>query len=233
MADEPKTEPTNDKAISALQEQVSTLTKTMEQQQQFLVANLEKLTNTVTTREKPAPKPKSDGWDDFDPDLGARVKQTVKEATDNVEEKVDKKVDQKLQYSKQEEYYANLLTKEFPQVLDPNHELHKEFMRLKAKKVEANPDYFKSPDAVYELTNSAYSNLVRKGVIVPDGFQDEVQRMLSINDSTTPGFRQKSDPQKAEDLTPSQLHFASAFKVPVDRYIKELRSSSAKPKGVQ
>ncbi len=221
-------------AQQKITQEIGKLSQAQEKQGQFFVAALEKLGKGPAAKE---PESTASGeWADYDESLARAVTHTAKseakKEAEAAEKRLEGKIDKRINTEKQEQVYNNMLYKDYPQVLDSSHPLQAEFLKVKAQKVQSDPDFLNRPSAVYDLTAIAYANLVRRGDIVQEEFADEVRRTLAINDGgmVPPGGGGGRTPEKEEDLTASQVHFQKSFNVPVERYIKQLKDMKSQPK---
>lgn len=201
-------------ATQALQHQLTSLTQTMN-------STLEKLTKAPGGAEPQKQDPTAELWKDFEygADVKNAVERTVETKLTESEDRVLNRWDQQQLIRDKKKNLDNKAVSDYPQLLQENHPLRQEYLRIYAAKLDENPDYEKNPSAVYDAANIAYANLVRQGKIIPTEFTDEIRRLMSVNDSTMMPINGRP-PSKPEELTTSQKFFIQRLRVDPKKYVE-------------
>lgn len=151
------------------------------------------------------------------------------EPTVNQDEKVKKIIKEELSKRDELNKYDAKAYSEFPQLNDPTHPLRKATEAVLKERKLTNKAFDSSPSAIYDATKIAYADLVRKGEIVPETFQAEAQRLLTVGDGMLIPLR-GTNAKKNDDLTPSEMLWAKNLGVSIDKY-KERKKQLALRKG--
>jgi len=121
------------------------------------------------------------------------------------------------------EKYDNLAVQKYPQLLNKDHALYKEFQEVMSEKKKRDPDWSTRPEAVVDSAQIAFARLVEKGVIMPEGFVEEAKRLVSIHDSSMLPLNSSRPNNPNANLTKSQSVWSSKLGVSSDKYKSHLR----------
>lgn len=121
------------------------------------------------------------------------------------------------------EKYDNMAVQKYPQLLNKDHALYKEFQEVMSEKKKRDPEWNMRPEAVVDSAQIAFARLVEKGVIMPEGFVEEAKRLVSIHDSSMLPLNSSHTSNPNANLTKSQSVWSSKLGVSNEKYKNHLR----------